>query len=88
MSAIGEKVEHVKKAEQTRTHACHWPGCPVQVPPAMWGCRAHWFSLPKSLRDRIWNTYMPGQEENVRLVSLEYTEAARAVQDWIKEHSA
>jgi len=34
-------------------HTCHWPGCNKEVPPAMWGCKTHWFSLPKRLRDRI-----------------------------------
>jgi hypothetical protein len=28
----------------------------------MWGCRKHWFMLPKAIRDRIWATYEPGQE--------------------------
>jgi hypothetical protein len=41
---------------------CHWPGCERQVPPAMWGCKPHWFKLPKQLRDRIWATYEIGQE--------------------------
>lgn len=56
------KVEHVKAGKQTRNHDCHWPGCAEQVPPAMWGCRSHWFSLPQDLRERIWNAYVPGQE--------------------------
>ena len=43
-------------------HTCHWPGCGRSVPPRMWGCRPHWFSLPKSIRDDIWRTYVPGQE--------------------------
>jgi len=25
------------------------------VPPKMWGCKKHWFKLPKSLRDKIWS---------------------------------
>jgi hypothetical protein len=43
-------------------HTCHWPGCKVEVPPRLWGCREHWFRLPKAIRDRIWATYVPGQE--------------------------
>ncbi|MGH8572085.1 MAG: hypothetical protein ACREX8_05860, partial [Gammaproteobacteria bacterium] len=46
----------------TSGHTCHWPGCGKPVPPAMWGCREHWFRLPKLLRDEIWATYRPGQE--------------------------
>jgi hypothetical protein len=64
------------------SHTCHWPGCSRAVPPKMWGCRQHWFSLPKQLRDRIWANYVPGQEIT-KTPSVAYIEAARAVQDWI-----
>lgn len=64
-------------------HTCHWPNCGKEVPPAMWGCKAHWFKLPANLRARIWATYRAGQEIDKR-PSPEYMEAAKAVQDWIK----
>ena len=48
----------------------------------MWGCKPHWFRLPKSIRDRIWKTYRPGQERDQR-PSRDYVEAAREAQDWI-----
>lgn len=86
MSHIGEKVAHVKRAGQTRDHVCHWPGCGKQVPPAMWGCREHWYSLPKSLRDRIWATYRIGQEQDGK-PSESYLTVAREVQDWIKRNA-
>lgn len=63
-------------------HHCHWPGCKTKVPPAMWGCSSHWFKLPKHLRDRIWNTYRPGQEIT-KTPSEAYLDAAGAVQEWI-----
>lgn len=63
-------------------HRCHWPTCNKPVPPSMWGCKSHWFKLPKSLRDRIWATYRPGQE-NTKDPSSAYIEAATAVQAWI-----
>ena len=66
-------------------HGCHWPGCQREVPPAMWGCREHWFKLPKLLRDRIWATYVPGQEIT-KDPSDDYIDAAHAVQAWIKEN--
>lgn len=66
-------------------HTCHWPGCGTPVPPRMWGCRHHWFQLPKSIRDRIWRAYVPGQEVT-KTPSEEYLAAARAAQDWIKEN--
>jgi hypothetical protein len=53
------------------------------VPPAMWGCKAHWFKLPKHLRDKIWATYRPGQEVNMT-PSKAYLEAARQVDQWIQ----
>lgn len=79
---IGRKVQYVVRQGQTRNHHCHWPGCERQVPPAVWGCRPHWFTLPKDLRDRIWRTYKIGQEVK-GTPSTEYIAAARAVQAWI-----
>jgi hypothetical protein len=79
---IGEKVRHVKSAQQDRRHECHWPGCARQVAPARWGCAPHWYALPIELRQRIWNAYRPGQEKDAR-PSREYIEAARDVQEWI-----
>lgn len=78
------KVRHVRAARQTRLHTCHWIGCERQVPPAMWGCRQHWFALPKTIRDAIWRSYRAGQEEDGK-VSKEYIDAANAAQDWIKD---
>ena len=66
-------------------HTCHWPGCPRVVSPSMWGCREHWFRLPRHLRDRIWSAYRPGQETDKK-PSAEYMQAARAVQQWIGAH--
>lgn len=70
----------------TRDHKCHWPSCDRQVPPAMWGCETHWFMLPKSLRDRVWSTYRPGQERDMS-PSEEYLAVANEVQRWIREHA-
>jgi hypothetical protein len=79
------KVRYVLSEPQTRSHSCHWPGCGVQVPPAMWGCSAHWFKLPKFLRDKIWRTYRPGQEKDFS-PSPAYVAAAKEVQDWIRNN--
>lgn len=67
-------------------HACHWPGCNVEVPPSMWGCKSHWFRLPKRLRDRIWETYRPGQEIT-KTPSAAYLKAAEEVQQWIRKNA-
>lgn len=86
-STRGQKAAHVRAAKQTRSHHCHWPDCPEQVPPASWGCRAHWFTLPKNIRDRIWDAYRPGQEKTMS-PSGQYLDAADAAQKWIAARSA
>lgn len=58
------------------SHHCHATGCTVAVPPMMWGCRRHWFMVPKPIRDRIWATYRPGQCDDWQ-PSAAYCEAAR-----------
>jgi hypothetical protein len=83
---VTDKADYVRKQHQTRRHTCHWPGCKKQVPPAMWGCKAHWFKLPMHLRDAIWAAYVPGQE--IRMdPSHEYLAVAQTVQDWIAKQA-
>lgn len=82
---MNSKVDHVRQQRQDRNHTCHWPGCDKQVPPAMWGCRPHWYSLPNLLRRRIWDTYEIGQEISMT-PSAEYIAVARDVQKWIREN--
>lgn len=41
----------------------------------MWGCRGHWFALPKDIRAEIWKQYRPGQETD-KLPSKEYVDIA------------
>lgn len=81
---LSDKVEHVRKAKQSRNHTCHWPSCDTPVPPALWGCKRHWMRLPKELRDLIWDTYEVGQEETLT-PSDAYLTAADRVQDWIRQ---
>lgn len=84
---MNEKADYVRAQSQNRDHECHWPGCGRQVPPAMWGCKQHWFALPKSLRDKVWASYRPGQERDMH-PSLEYLDVAHEVQDWIAKNTA
>lgn len=79
---MNSKAEYVRRQPQSRNHTCHWPGCERQVPPAMWGCKEHWFKLPKALRDAVWKAYRPGQEINMT-PSAEYIAVATLVQAWI-----
>lgn len=87
MTDGADKRAYVMRQKQNRNHECHWPGCDKQVPPAMWGCKAHWFALPKVLRDRIWATYRPGQEKDLT-PSAAYLAAATEVQRWIGGRNA
>lgn len=57
-------------------HTCHATACDVRVPPEMFMCRRHWFSLPKRLRARVWATYRVGQCDDWN-ISHAYAEAAR-----------
>lgn len=82
MATLKQKVAHVASAGQTRDHKCHWPDCNKQVPPAMWGCKRHWFRLPRPLRKKIWDAYRPGQEEDMA-PNAAYLAVAREVQRWI-----
>ncbi len=79
------KADYVRSQGQTRSHHCHWPGCSKQVPPAMWGCKVHWFKLPLALRNKVWATYVPGQEVSMT-PSDAYLEVADEVQRWITEN--
>jgi hypothetical protein len=58
------------------SHTCHAPGCKRLVPPKMFACKAHWFALPKKIRDAIWREYRPGQE-NDKSPSLRYMAVQR-----------
>lgn len=49
----------------------------------MWGCKTHWFRLPKRLRDAVWRTYVPGQEIT-KTPSREYLAVVREVRLWIE----
>lgn len=68
------------------SHQCHHPTCALEVPPKLLACKAHWYQLPKELRDRIWATYRSGQERT-KDPSAEYLEAFGACQKWWTEHS-
>ena len=58
------------------SHTCHAHGCTRAVPPAMWGCRTHWFSLPKNIRNAVYREYRPGQEDD-KQPSLRYMAVQR-----------
>lgn len=85
MTTIGEKAAHVRREASRNTtfdHHCHWTGCHKSVPPAMWGCKRHWYMLPPALRARIWKAYRPGQEQT-KDPSEAYIVVARETEQWI-----
>lgn len=88
MTTIREKKEYVRSTPNidNPNHMCHWPGCQKIVPPALWGCRMHWFRLPPAIRTRIWKTYRPGQEIS-KTPSDEYIEAVKAALEWIAKRT-
>lgn len=53
------------------------------MPAALWGCREHWYKLPLALRNKIWASFRPGQEES-KTPSRAYVDAAREVREWIE----
>lgn len=79
------KAEYVKAQKQTRFHTCHWTGCNKQCPPAMWGCKTHWFKLPIALRNKVWRAYVPGQEVTMT-PSEAYLIVATEVDQWIRDN--
>jgi hypothetical protein len=66
-------------------HTCHWPGCPLEVPPHLWGCSAHWRALPVYLRINIRAHYRRGQEIDKR-PSKNYLLAVLEANRWIEQH--
>lgn len=71
----------------TAKHKCHWPDCPLEVHPSLWGCTPHWFKLPYRLRQRVWDHYRPGQEIDKK-PSKEYVAVALEIQAWIRKEEA
>lgn len=50
---------------------CFAVGCPIQVGAEMFGCRGHWFMVPKGTRNTIWAEYRGG-----RVLGVKYCDAA------------
>jgi hypothetical protein len=67
------------------THECPWPGCGSRVAREQWGCRNHWYRLPKNLRDQIWR----GWRNRQRTGDLtEHMEALHAADEWIEANAS
>lgn len=68
-------------------HTCHAAGCRIAVPPKMFMCRKHWYMLPKWRRDKVWQLYRPGQEDDKR-PSREYLNFTGECIRWLKDEEA
>ena len=66
------------------SHHCHATNCKIRVPPEMFMCKRHWFSLPKHMRDLIWRTYRVGQCDDMN-PSNSYCQIARSCVVFIAE---
>lgn len=62
----------------SKVHLCTWPGCRRPIPLSEWGCKSHWFTLPKEIRDEIWQGYSRGK------LSPEWIEANEKALTWIR----
>jgi hypothetical protein len=67
-------------------HGCRWPGCRRRVPITKWGCRGHWFRLPKRLRELICLTYRVGPVSHETRRARRDTE--RQVRGWLDQEGA
>lgn len=66
-------------------HSCHHPHCNKHIKPNLVACAKEWFQLPKKLRDKIWETYVPGQEE-FKNPTREYLKALYECLQWWHDH--
>ena len=64
-------------------HVCHARGCTIPVPPKLFMCKRHWFSLPKIMRDAVWREYQPGQEQRKVSVTQAYLDVTDEAIDWL-----
>lgn len=42
------------------SHKCPGPDCSRQVADHMLMCRPHWYQVPRTLRDDVWNAWQNG----------------------------
>ena len=66
-------------------HTCHARDCDVVVPRKMFMCRKHWYMLTQQMRDDVWSVYVPGQQDDISLVTPNYIEVTSAIIEWLAE---
>jgi hypothetical protein len=59
---------------------CSVGGCARQIDPSRLMCRAHWYAVPKHIRDLVWATWRSGQGA----FSREHKDAVRLAIDAVQ----
>lgn len=60
-------------------HECHWPGCTARVPTEKWGCKHHWYRLPRHLREKLCSAWFNGG-------TREYMAVHDEIDRWCREN--
>lgn len=53
-------------------HTCNAMNCSEAIESKFLMCRAHWAMVPRSLQQRIWLHYQPGQENHLSIITPAY----------------
>lgn len=59
----------------TVTHECAISFCTARIALNRLMCARHWHRVPTALQKRVWETYITGQETNLRVITPEYLTA-------------
>lgn len=67
---------------------CPIQGCGAAKRPDQLYCKAHWFSLPKTLQRKVWSTWrqVERRRRDAEAV-MEYREAVREAETYILSHA-
>jgi hypothetical protein len=62
---------------------CRIGGCETRHSRSLFCCRRHWYALPKSMRDAIWNAFLGDG-----VFSAEYLQAAENAEAFLEDRDA
>lgn len=65
-------------------HTCHARGCKVAVKPEMLMCFKHWRQVPRGIQRMVWDSYRPGQCDDMK-PSAEWHKAADAAIGYVAQ---
>ena len=67
-------------------YVCQAAGCKTIIPPSMFLCRVHWFSLPEPMRAEIIVEEL-ARETKDNLPNAALVAAVARAREWIAEHA-